>query len=439
MIEGNEYDGGMNAGSSISNMSASDITVTNDAMKVNADSTTAANGTMYYESDNEKVVKVSSTGVVTAVGAGTANVTGYMIVGGRKFPTNTVTFTVNAGELGNLPEGIELTAADTKENINVNDTIQYTANLKWNAEENGADKNSAVTWKVYDAKTGTETDKATITEQGLLTAVKPGSVVVTASTANGYEASKLVSIWQNGKTIASDITVDYPTASDKYRVSSTVEGGLEQDFTGQGLFNQQTPSNVLVKPLPEGTDRTNLTLVFKLTGATPANTWADAGIYLYDDADNYVALEKKHRGGNTSAVAIVKEQNHEGQETSYSNWANVSVNPIWLKLEKKDANVKAFFSSDKKSWTEIGSRNDCGFLSDSYKLAIASQGTNTGSITYSDVTVNDKEVKLVEEAVKPTASNVKVTYDEAANSLTAAGDTTGQSVIVKWAVADKEN
>ena len=78
-------------------MSASDITVTNDAMKVNADSTTAPNGTMYYESDNEKVVKVSSTGVVTAVGAGTANVTGYMIVGGRKFPTNTVTFTVNAG------------------------------------------------------------------------------------------------------------------------------------------------------------------------------------------------------------------------------------------------------------------------------------------------------------------------------------------------------
>ena len=99
MIEGNEYDGGLNAGSSISNMTASDITVTNDAMKVNADSTTAPNGTMYYESDNEKVVKVSSTGVVTAVGAGTANVTGYMVVGGRKFPTNAVTFTVNGGDL----------------------------------------------------------------------------------------------------------------------------------------------------------------------------------------------------------------------------------------------------------------------------------------------------------------------------------------------------
>ena len=439
VIEGNEYDGGLNAGSSISNMSASDITVTNDAMKVNADSTTAPNGTMYYESDNEKVVKVSSTGVVTAVGAGTANVTGYMVVGGRKFPTNTVTFTVNAGELGNLPEGIELTAADNKENIKVNDTIQYTADLKWNAEENGADKNSAVTWKVYDAKTGTETDKATITEQGLLTAVKPGSVVVTASTANGYAASKLVSIWQEGKMIASDITVDYPTSSDKYRASSTVEGGLEQDFTSQGLYQNQTPSNVLVKPLPEGTDRTDLTLVFKLTGATPANTWADAGIYLYDDADNYVALEKKHRDGSTSAVALVKEQNRSAVEEPYNNWANVSTNPIWLKLVKNNATVTAYYSADKNNWTTIGSRTDCGFLSGNFKLAIASQGTNTGSITYSDVTVNNKEVKLVEEAVKSTASNVKVTYDEAADSLTAAGDTTGQSVIVKWAVADKEN
>ena len=93
----------------------------------------------------------------------------------------------------------------------------------------------------------------------------------------------------------------------------------------------------------------------------------------------------------------------------------------------------------KSTWTTIGSRTDCGFLSDNFKLAIASQGTTSGSITYSDVTVNDKEVKLVEDAVKATASNVEVTYDEDANSLTAAGDTTGQDVIVKWAAADEED
>ena len=55
-------------------------------------------------------------------------------------------------------------------------------------------------------------NKATITTEGLLTAAKPGSVVVTASTVNGYAASKLVSIWQDGKVIASDITVDHPTS-----------------------------------------------------------------------------------------------------------------------------------------------------------------------------------------------------------------------------------
>ena len=101
--------------------------------------------------------------------------------------------------------------------------------------------------------------------------------------------------------------------------------------------------------------------------------------------------------------------------------------------------MTAYFSADKSTWTTIGSRTDCGFLSDNFKLAIASQGTTSGSITYSDVTVNDKEVKLVEDAVKATASNVEVTYDEDANSLTAAGDTTGQDVIVKWAAADEED
>ena len=101
--------------------------------------------------------------------------------------------------------------------------------------------------------------------------------------------------------------------------------------------------------------------------------------------------------------------------------------------------MTAYFSADKSTWTTIDSRTDCGFLSDNFKLAIASQGTTSGSITYSDVTVNDKEVKLVEDAVKATASNVEVTYDEDANSLTAAGDTTGQDVIVKWAAADEED
>lgn len=46
---------------------------------------------------------------------------------------------------------------------------------------------------------------------------------------------------------------------------------------------------------------------------------------------------------------------------------------------------------------------------------------------------------MKKDAVKATASNVEVTYDEDANSLTAAGDTTGQDVIVKWAAADEED
>lgn len=417
VIEGNIYDGGVNAGSILNNMNASEITIKDDIMKVNTDNNTDKNGTMYYVSDDESVVKVSDTGIVTAVGAGQTKVTAYLIVGGRKFPTNSVTFTVNGDHVGSLPSGIAVTAQDEKEHIHVGETITYTASLSWKEGETGTEETSAVTWKVYDAKTGNQTDKAAITENGTLTAVKPGTVVVTVSTVNGQEASKLVSIWKSGKQVASDITVEYQGNSDQYRASTTVEGGLEQDFTSQGLYQNQSPNNVLVKELPQGTDRTNLTLIFKLTGETPKNTWADAGIYLYDDADNYVALEKKHRDGTTSAVALVREKSQSAVEVPYSNWANVGTNPIWMKLEKNGSTVTAYFSADKESWTTVGSNDDCGFLSDNFKLAIASQGTTSGSITYSDVTVNGKEISLVEESVKPTASNVEVVYKETESKL----------------------
>ena len=206
--------------------------------------------------------------------------------------------------------------------------------------------------------------------------------------------------------IASDITVDHPTSSDKYRASSTVEGGLEQDSQVRDLpesDSEQCPC----KSTAEGNRQNQPDTDFQADRCNSCKYMADAGIYLYDDADNYVALEKKHRDGSTSAVALVKEQNRTAVEVPYNNWANVSTNPIWLKLVKEDATVTAYYSADKNTWTTIGSRTDCGFLSDNFKLAIASQGTTSGSITYSDVTVNDKEVKLVEDAVKATAPTLR--------------------------------
>lgn len=312
-VEGTVYDGGLNTGASYENMQPSEVKIKDDSIQVGKDSQTDAKGTVYYVSDHEEVVSVSANGKAKAVSEGTASVTAYMIVGGRKFATNTVKLTV------------------------------------------------------------------------------------TAASGEGSEE-------EPKKVLAGDITVEYKDET-KYRPSETVEGGLEVDFSGQGLFNEQNPGNVIVKPLKEA-DRDHLTVTVKLTGMTPENTWADCGLYLYKTADHYVAIQKKHRSGSTSAVATVREENGAAGdgEFSYNNFQNVlhnENNEIWFKLEKTGAEVKGFFSTDAQNWTEVHSYTDCAFLGDDFNIAIASEGSDFGSMTYSDLTINGTPAALVEDEKNP--------------------------------------
>ena len=137
VIEGNTYDGGINAGSSLSSMTNGDVTVKNDIMTVNSGSNmTDTIGKVYYESSDESVVKVSAGGVVTAVGAGEASVSVYAVAGGRKYVGNTVDFTVE-GEVGVLPSDIEIMTET--EVVDVNNTVQYEAEVTAQA---GADTRS---------------------------------------------------------------------------------------------------------------------------------------------------------------------------------------------------------------------------------------------------------------------------------------------------------
>lgn len=436
-VENNTYDDGLNVGSTLSNMTNSDIRVENDDMAINANKQLDSTGKIYYESSDTNVVKVSSGGVVTAVGAGTAGVTAYLVTGGRKFPTNTVNFTVNESDLGNLPTGITLDA--DKENVDVNGTVHFTPSLTWEGEANNSA--STVTWQVSDAKTGQPTTKATI-ENGVLNAEEAGTVVVTASTVNGHEASKVVSIWKGGTVTASDITVEHAsgTASENHYPSTEITGGLVQKFGSQGLFKNQNATNVLVKDLPADTDRDNLTLIFKLTGKAPDSSWGDAGMYLYNNADKYVALQKKNRDRSTNALAIVKEQNNTTVEEAFynSSTTDVPVDPVWLKLVKTGGIITAYYKADADGaeWTQVSSVTGCEFLGNDFKLAIATQGPDTGSVTYSDVSVNGNPIHLVEELVKPTVSEVRAAYDETAGSVTVSGTSTAPDKIVKWAVSD---
>ena len=122
-IEGNTYDGGLNAGVELASTDKNQVTVKNDVAKVGADNKLNKVGTIFYKSSNDKVVKVSASGVVTAVGNGTADVTAYAVAGGRKFEAAPITYTVE-GETTVQPTAIKIT---TNQEKLTDQTLQYTA------------------------------------------------------------------------------------------------------------------------------------------------------------------------------------------------------------------------------------------------------------------------------------------------------------------------
>lgn len=118
-------------------------------------------------SDNEKVATFGSDGKITAIGAGTANVTVTTVDGG--FAASCVV-TVSEATVAVTGVTIEPTTAS----IEVGKTTKLTATV---APDNATDK--SVTYKSSD-----ET-KATVASDGTITAVAVGTADITATTMDG--------------------------------------------------------------------------------------------------------------------------------------------------------------------------------------------------------------------------------------------------------------
>ena len=137
--------------------------------------TNATNKAVTWSSSNTAVAKVSSTGKVTAVKAGTATITVKTADGGK---TATCKITVKVPVTS-----VKLNA--TAKTLNVGKTFQLAA---WPQPSNATNK--AVTW------TSSNTTVATVSSTGLVTAKKKGTATITVKTADG------------GKTATCKITVN---------------------------------------------------------------------------------------------------------------------------------------------------------------------------------------------------------------------------------------
>ena len=128
-----------------------------------------------WASSNEAVATVDENGEVTAVAAGTANITVTTVDGGK-----TATCKVTVREQGSIVESIRITAASPLPQVRRGRTMQLSATV---TPEGAAD----VTW------TSSNPAVLTVDATGKVTGVKAGLVMVTA-TANGKSASILIRV-----------------------------------------------------------------------------------------------------------------------------------------------------------------------------------------------------------------------------------------------------
>lgn len=183
------------------------------------------------------------------------------------------------------------------------------------------------------------------------------------------------------------------------------EFGFSTTYSSGGLYQAQQGKNILIGQVIDANNSHDLEITVKQQGLT-SSPWSDTGVYLYKDQNNYIAIQRKHRSGDTRKIAQVKESLAKAQETWYGGNENVrdgeNAESVIMKFSKKGNSVTTYFSfDDGNNWHKIGEA-DAQFLGKEIKLAFASgsssdaDGNNT-LVSYTDITINGKKIKIGEK------------------------------------------
>ena len=170
-----------------------------EALTVQIVPSDATNQDVIWNSENETVATVSSTGVVTARAEGKAKITATSVDGGKK-DACIVTVTVPVASVGLNVTSLSLSKGET---ATLNATV-YPSNAS----------NKKVKWST------SKSSVATVSAEGLVTAVGKGEATVTVTTEDG------------SKTATCKVTVTVPVASISVSPSSaTIEKGKTARLT----------------------------------------------------------------------------------------------------------------------------------------------------------------------------------------------------------------
>ena len=428
VIADNSYDNGLKMNASISNMQESDVQISEqEGILIGNGQATPAVGTIHYESSDPSVAEVSYDGVVTAVSEGTADITAYSVMNGRKYVSNVQT--VNVAETGDTvyPQSVILTSdGDVLEGVG--STMQFTAAVM---PENVSD--ASVTYSVADARTGESTSAAEISSDGVLTAKAAGAVEVRATASNGMTARKLVVIKEAGIVLSDAFEIKKET-SGMWRLNPEDESLSIWPTGGSEWAAGNGATNIFLTDVP---DADTVSVTVKMDGKTQ-NGYEEGGIVLYKDSDNYTAIQRKHAGGSPN-INVTTENAGSPSEAGI---ADIPENAVYFKLEKTGDSISGFYSIDGSEWTLVRTVENTG-LQDGFKAGIlCACGNGVTEIRFSQFAVNGEQVPFAEPAVLPEAADVQTIYDAESNTLSAQYDTSGDSKafdIVRWMKAEEED
>ncbi|WP_081710243.1 DUF1349 domain-containing protein [Arthrobacter sp. 35W] len=141
------------------------------------------------------------------------------------------------------------------------------------------------------------------------------------------------------------------------------------------------------------------TVVAKLSGATKSS-YEEAGLVIYLNDDNYVALQRKHANGSP-VLAVVTESN--GSPNENTKIAAPSGTDVWLKLARQGSSFTGSYSTNGTDFTTIGTITNAAVAGAPSRAGVMADGSTTQgtSFVFSGLAVDGSAVPFFDTVPPP--------------------------------------
>ena len=348
-ISDNIYDKGVTRRVNITNMQNSEVKIgENEGVSIGSGTQPASE--MIYVSSDPEVVRVDGTGHVTGLKKGTATVTAYELVGGRKFQADPVTFTVTDQSTGTVT-AVKVLAKDL--------TVK-------NPSDGG-----------YSVSGDSVTIKAM--GQGLWATQTANNVIVSGENVNRGDGTFTAIVKMSGKTVNVAVERKHGTNSPKVHVVTEANGSANEDQ------NTENPNAEAIWLKLEKSGNT-------FTGYCSADkeNWTKVGNSITND-----------KIGNSFGVALVAGTGNSTKGTAFT-FSDLEINGKAVALTEDAATGGE--SGNIENLAKVKSGNA---ILESASVSGVSFPTFS-SETKSYVTTADKSVKSVKISLKAKDENAKI-------------------------------